>query len=314
MILCVGLSPAYQRLMHFDALRAGEVNRADEVRSFTGGKALNVARVLATLHSEHLLLHTLGGDTGRAVDRAIVEAGIRHEPVWTDDAHPTRTCVTLRDARGTVTELVEETPPLDAATLDRVTARVIEQFDGAAALCLSGSQPEGVPDDWYAQLIDEAHRREVKTLVDCQKAPLRQAMRARPFLAKPNLQETLEAFGLPSGDDPTADGLAAAGALNDAGAEWALISAGARLTTLRHRDGDAWRLTPPRVDAVNPIGAGDTLAAGLLHAHAHEGLAVPEAAAFGMACAAASCLSADPAVLDPDRARALRDGVSCRQA
>ena len=54
-------------------------------------------------------------------------------------------------------------------------------------------------------------------------------------------------------------------------------------------DAGAWRVLPPTVDVVNPIGSGDSLLAGVM-AQGWFSL-TPEAVAYGTACAAANCLS-----------------------
>ena len=56
-------------------------------------------------------------------------------------------------------------------------------------MVLSGSIPQGVPDDIYAQLITECNRAGIKTLLDTSGEPLKKGILARPAMIKPNKKE-----------------------------------------------------------------------------------------------------------------------------
>jgi tagatose 6-phosphate kinase len=62
----------------------------------------------------------------------------------------------------------------------------------------------------------------------------------------------------------------------------------------------AWRAIPPEVAAVNPIGSGDSLLAGLVFSHFVERQTLLESVRFGTACAAANCLTATSGVVEPE--------------
>jgi hypothetical protein len=81
MILCLTPNPAIDRTLHVDALRLGEVHRADTVLAAAGGKGLNVARTIRSLG---------GSPKAGAVSRSCV--ALRHgdwrgecAPLWRRD-------------------------------------------------------------------------------------------------------------------------------------------------------------------------------------------------------------------------------------
>lgn len=304
MILCVGGTPAVQRTMRFASLRAGEVNRASEVQVTASGKVVNAARVVTTLGGRAVVATFLGGDAGRFVARELAAEEVVHDAVWVEDDAPTRTCVTLLPDGGPVTELVEEAPPVSEGDIAALEAAVTGRLPEAKVLCLTGSVPPGVPDDAYARFVRAARDAGVPALVDAQGPLLRSSLAARPFLVKPNLQEASAALGLDPGEDPEAEALAAVDALVGSGARWALVSMGASGSVLGEAAGGRWIVEPPRVEARNPIGSGDSLAAGLLLAVA-RGVSVPDAAAYGTACAAANALTITAGVVDPEAVDAL---------
>ena len=285
-ILCVGGTPAMRRTFLFDRLDIGEVNRAREVRVTASGKVTNAARAVTVL----------GGDAGRFVARELEAAGLPHEPVWVDA--PTRVCATVVGESGCATELVEEGGAVSKEKADDLERLALEKLRETGALCLVGSLSPGVPEDLYAVLTKAARDAGVPALVNAQKGLLRAALEAHPFLVKPNLEETANTLDLPLSDDSEADARKAASALREAGAEWALVSTGRAGSVLAGPEGE-WRVEPPRVEVVNPIGSGDVMATGLLRALT-RGAPVPDAAVYGAACAAANVLTATSGEIYPD--------------
>lgn len=298
MLLCVGLSPTVQRTLFFDSFSVGSVNRARQTRLTASGKGVNVARVATTMGAPVLLVQTMGGETGRWVAAQLEREGIEHQTVWADDDAPTRTCTTLLTENGPTTELVEEAARIEPHDVSLLFAACENGLLNARAVCLSGSLPSGVPADFYAQICQRARALSVPVVVDAQKAPLAQALAERPFLVKPNREEAAATLGFTLTGDAYTDAQTAVRNLIEAGAQWALVSLGADGALLG--DGQQWwRVTPPQVAAVNPIGSGDSLAAGFLVGHFARGLSVPEAVRFGTACAAANCLSPTSGVVSP---------------
>jgi tagatose 6-phosphate kinase len=73
------------------------------------------------------------------------------------------------------------------------------------------------------------------------------------------------------------------------GAEWAAVTHGVDDTFIS--DGSRfWRIATPKVEAVNPIGSGDSFAAGLA-AGLRRGQEVPEACRLAVACASANAMT-----------------------
>ena len=281
--LCVGLTPTVQRTLRFSQLTLGEVNRAWEVVTTASGKAVNVARVLDTLGADVALVHPLGGDSGRSVERSL---GVSQEIIWAPESCPTRTCTTLLTDSGVTTELVEEARPLDVKHVEALLEKLEALLPTVNALALSGSLPPSVAPDFYARVIELANASGVTVFIDAQKEPLRLALAQKPYLAKPNRPETIAALGLA----PESDALTCATALISAGAQNALVSDGRAGSLLLTAHG-AWRILPPTIEVLNPIGSGDSLLAGLVFRGWYKAEALPDAACFGTACAAANCLT-----------------------
>src|SRR5205085_7919975 len=117
MILCLGPTPALQRVMLFEHLKLDAVNRAESTSDGIAGKAVNVAKVLKILGAGPMVAGFAGGERGKVLERSLKQRGIDSHFIRCPEQ--TRQCITIIDSkRGTQTELVEESKPTDARHYD----------------------------------------------------------------------------------------------------------------------------------------------------------------------------------------------------
>lgn len=301
MLLCLGTTPAIQRVMVFDQYVPGEVNRAAEVLECPSGKSINVARVAHALGAAVMAMGFAGGCGGQEIRRGLAAMGIAHDFVEVDQ--PTRTCITLIDrSRQQATELVEEPSPVAPANLAELRTRFSAAIPRARILCLSGTLAPGIPDDFLAGCVREASALGIPAIVDATGNPLRLALAARPFLVKPNRSELARTVGHPV--DSPADLRRAIGQLINEGARWVLVSDGAGKVAVAGDNG-FWTIDIPVVRPVNPIGSGDALAGGLAAALL-RGESLPHAATAGIAAAISNTLHLLPGQIDLNQVALLR--------
>jgi tagatose 6-phosphate kinase len=137
-------------------------------------------------------------------------------------------------------------------------------------------------------------------LLDAQGAQLMNAAREKPFLIKVNRSELAAATG--RGCESAAQLRDAARLLLVLGVKWVAISQGPKSVALFSKT-EQWIVTPPAVAAVNPIGSGDAMMAGIAVALS-RGQAMLEAVRLGVACGAANALT--PTSGDVRRADVMR--------
>ncbi|OYV78607.1 MAG: hypothetical protein B7Z73_19530, partial [Planctomycetia bacterium 21-64-5] len=153
MIISLGLSPAWQQILRFDALRIGEVNRAAEARWCSSGKVFNVGIALSQLGVACRLVSPVGRNVHDHVEAELRELGVESKLIVCDE--PTRVCTTLIDSSsGTVTELVENARPLAASVHDRVAVQYAAEVVAADAVVMTGSLPAGTPTSFYRDLLE----------------------------------------------------------------------------------------------------------------------------------------------------------------
>jgi tagatose 6-phosphate kinase len=305
MIICLGTTPALQRSMTFERLTLGAVNRASRTKQYASGKSINAARVIATLGHRVLATGFLGGTAGNLIRQELDELGIGHD--FVEVSPQTRTCVTVIDsAAHTATELVEEPAELDSASYQQLLTRLADHLHSAKVLILSGSLPPRAPAGIYAACVGLATAQHVPVVLDASGDQLLDALTQQPRIAKPNREELEKSLKLTVRDVKSL--LAAMQRLIDHGTEQVVISDGARPVFCTNGR-STWRLMPPDVQPISPIGSGDALAAGLAIG-IEQRLDLPEAVKLGIACAAANALTPDAGHLDPADVRRLQTQIA----
>ncbi|MGW7565618.1 1-phosphofructokinase family hexose kinase [Streptomyces tendae] len=282
MILTVTLNTALDITYRVQGLRPHASHRVTEVTERSGGKGLNVARVLAALGHEVTVTGFAGGTTG-----GVVRAGLTGVRGVTDALVPvagaTRRTVAVVDERtGDTAQLNEPGPAVAPAEWSAFQETYEDLLTGAAAVALCGSLPPGVPVGAYGGLVRAARAAGVPVLLDTSGEPLRRGLAARPDLIKPNADELAELTG-------SQEPLRAAQAARRRGARSVVASLGAEGMLAVTPEG-RWRAAPPAHVRGNPTGAGDSAVAGLLSGLV-EHLPWPDRLARAVALSAATVLA-----------------------
>lgn len=282
-ILCCGFFPALQRTLEYKTFRPGEVNRARTVSLSVGGKATNTSRVLAALGADPLMISFIGGATGETTQAIIDAEGWPCD--WIETDAETRVCQTLlSDDNSPCTELVEDSAPLTPREWKNYIQAFQRNVSDENPVIFSGNIPKHAPQDIYAKLLSLCDADHV--LIDTSGDALLAALKHRPALVKINAEElsnTLKESG-------TTEELA-----------HELIDRGAQAVGITAGKGSALLVTPnettyyriPTIDAVNPIGSGDSVSAGTVYAWS-QGAPLKEAFAFGLACGTSNAMNREP--------------------
>ncbi len=301
MILAAGLTPAWQQIAVLDSLEIGAVNRAREFHAVASGKVINVGLALHSLGADFKTLACLGGANGMAIQAEFEANNISARWIPTDS--PTRVCTTLLDppSRQT-TEIVENSAPVSPGELEAYLTAISEESRAADCIVLSGSLPRNTPKDFHLKTLRAIRNPDAQTVLDIAGPELLAALEAGPFLVKPNRHELARTLDRPLDTDTAM--FDAMREIIERGAKWCVVSDGGRPSHATDGCG-LFRFAPPNVrSAVNPIGCGDCLAAGIALGLS-EGKTPPEAIVFGLAAAADNLEQLLPARLDRKRVEAV---------
>jgi len=311
MILCVSLNPAIDRRLRVDTLKIGAVTRARSSEDFAGGKATHVALVARTLGAETAWIGFLGGTTGAEVQVGLTQAGVAVAAVHTKSS--TRTNLEILDAAGQSTEVLEPGGAVDEAELEELAGacrKFYQRAKGGLQVVFSGSLTRGVPPDFYARLIREAHEAGVKALLDASGDALVKALPANPDMVKPNRHEAEAAAKMTVRQ--TMDALEAARRLMVYGARSVALSLGVEGLLWCGPDGSAPLLAlAPEIKKASTVGCGDATVAAFAVA-TERGLPREEGIRLAAASGAANCLASSPGMVKREDVERILPTVNVR--
>ncbi|WP_340539339.1 1-phosphofructokinase family hexose kinase [Nocardioides sp. GXZ039] len=259
-------NPSIDRTIMLDGpLVRGSVQRADSSFFQAGGKGVNISRAcLAAGVSTTAVLPAAPEDP---FSLELTASEIPSRLIAPDGM--VRVNLTITEPDGTTTKLNSPGAVATPATLEALATALHDAATDAAWVVLAGSLPPGAPAGWYAELVGDL-RTLTRVAVDTSDEPLTALVAqlspdTAPHLMKPNGDELASFTGADAAEleaDPRA-AAAAARTLVDAGVAEVLATLGGHGAVLVNAEG-AWHATPPPIDVVSTVGAGDSSLFGYL--------------------------------------------------
>ncbi len=283
MIYTLTLNPAVDRELAVDKIVFDTVLRASEWRVDCGGKGFNVARMLQSLGTSSVALGFAAGKSGELLDDTLRSLGIETDFVWIGGETRTNVSIVSADHAHHV-KVNEPGPTVSETDLAKLIQKVRDLARPDDWWVLAGSLPPGVPPAFYAEIITILQSSGARVFLDTSDEALRQSCAAKPFLVKPNAAEAQELTGLPI--NTPAEIAAVGAAIQAMGPDNVIISLGKQGALLVEGKG-AWLAASPEIVERNPIGAGDSMVAGLVWGLS-QGHSMPDALCRGIACGAAT--------------------------
>ena len=299
MLLVVCPNLGIDRVLQVENFQATKVQRSSSVLTQPGGKGSNVARVFRQLGGEVVLLGFVGRANAKLIRQPLQHFGI-HVDVIPAYGGESRTCTIVCDTESSShpTVINEETPKIDQDAGSKLLAKVQQWIPKIDGVLTTGSLSTGLPDDFYAQILDLGRRRGKLTAIDATGSALRSGLLGRPTFMKPNREEFLQ---LTTGACvPRIVALPPHTALT-------FGKAGA---VLLHQ-GQCLYASPPRLFDTNPIGAGDAFCAAYLK-YLLDRRPAAECLQFAVAAAASDAATLRPGFVDVSDVHSLAPKVELR--
>lgn len=299
-IICCGFTPCIQRIIEFKKFEKGRVNRVLRLTNSVGGKGANTARMVTQLGGTSMLVGFLGGANGERVKKILAHEEVVFQHV--EVTGETRICQTLIEENNPEpTELVEEMPPISIQDWDRMMMLLNSLEFSDRMVSVSGKLSIGAPIDAYAQISKMVARQGGRVMLDTPGESLLLALKHNPFLVKINDVELRHTMG--------SDNLIEASQeLIQRGAQSVLITRGGRSAFYIDKF-ETLRIYPPKIKAINPVGSGDAVMAGLA-VELNQGRSIHEAIIRGMICGAANALTLISGLLELNDVDRLRGQVT----
>jgi tagatose 6-phosphate kinase len=307
MITAVSLNSAVDRRVLVETLARGTVLRASEMHEKEGGKGINVANAARELGARVAITGFVAGRRGHFIKEALRRKGIAAR--WIHVPGESRVCLAIIETGSdAITEILEPGPRIPQRAV-RSLYRVLEQLARRSRIvALSGSLPSDIDPRCYAQLIRICRHAGARTLLDTSGEALAEGIKAAPTILRINEQEAaaLVGYALDS-DSPRRR---AVQWIANQGVEAPLVSQGARGAFFLYR-GRMGRIRVPRFKTLNPVGAGDCMAAGIAAA-LDAGKPLEEALVWGAASGTACVLTAETATVRKKDVMRVKKEISIR--
>lgn len=296
MITTVTLNASIDKAYHMEkAIENGTVMRVAVCRNTAGGKGLNVARVIKICGSDVEATGMVGGFNGRYLESMLEDDGIRNRFYHIDGE--TRSCINILDEKYGSTEYLEpgcqvkETEWQDF--VQNVFAQLIADSD---VVTMSGSAPKGLPKDIYAKLIKIAQNLGKKVILDTSGELLKEGLKAKPTMIKPNKDEIEALLGVKI--KGLNDVKQYAKEIHSKGIPYVVVSLGGDGAMLVSDKGICMAKSL-ELEVINTVGCGDSMVAAFAVA-LEKNMEEHEALKYAVSIASANACSPDTGNFDPD--------------
>ncbi len=258
MVYTLTLNPALDYSMVAENIKVGITNRSESEEISFGGKGINVSYVLSQLGIKNTALGFIAGFTGDFLEKELEKSGINTDFIRLKKGF-TRINVKLKGKAET--EINAKGPDITDSEIEKLFEKLTKIKPGDT-LVLSGSVPKSLPDSIYEQIILKLSDKKIRLVVDATGKLLLNTLKFNPFLIKPNIFELEEIFGKKISTDRDIE--ESAFKLKSMGAVNVIVSLGSKGALLVDESSDIHRQSAFPVNAVNTVGAGDSMVAGFL--------------------------------------------------
>ena len=292
MIAVAGFNTAVDRLLEVEDIHVGTVMRARVATAWPGGKGVHAALCAAVLGQEVELVGVIDEANARWFESWLLERGVRFTGVRINQ--PVRSCLTIRDGRGRITEIREPGVGVGETAWRAVRSSFVTIARASRVAVLSGSVPPDVPHTIYRDIVRDLA--DARVVVDAGGDLFRAALEAKPFCVKPNREEAEAVTGRAL--ESVVQAAAAARDVARRAIPLVTVSMGAA-GAVACWERRTCHIVPPAVSPRNVVGAGDCTTAALAVALARD-LPIDEALRLAVAAGTAKTLSPEVGLVRRD--------------
>lgn len=265
MIYTVTFNPALDYVVAVDELTIGHVNRTASEEVYYGGKGINVSVLLNTLGLQSVALGFIAGFTGEEIEHGVKAQGIETDFIKLPHGISR---INLKIKSTEETEINAQGPEIDEAAIQQLFDKLDNLVEGDT-LVLAGSIPKTLPDNIYEQIMERLSGKNIRIVVDATNNLLKNVLKYKPFLIKPNNHELGEMFNVKIQSEE--DIIYYAHQLQEMGAKNVLISMAGDGAILVDENNTVHKIGVPSGKVINSVGAGDSMVGGFLAGFMNSG-------------------------------------------
>ncbi len=303
MITTITFNPSIDRMYKVNSMNIGEVQRVVSANATAGGKGINVTKVCKILQEEPLAMGFLGGYNGEFIKEELRKLDIKNK--FTKIKQETRNCLNIITDDKVSTEFLEKGPIIEIHDLEKFENDIKEVIKDTKILVASGSYCQNIPLNYYEKIGNLCRENNVKFILDTSGEPLKVALKSKPYLIKPNIDEIKQLLDI---DVESMDEIVCAGKeLIKMGAENVCISLG-KDGMIYLNESEIYEVKVPKIEAVNTVGSGDSTIAGF-SVGILRGYEVEELLKLSNACGISNALNIETGFVNLEEVQKYKDLV-----
>lgn len=192
MIYTITLNPAIDKAVVINNFGVDKVNRVTKMQLDPGGKGINVSKMIKNLQGESTAIMIAGGYNGKRLEKMLDVIDLDYKTI--PCSGETRINVKVFDPNlDTFTDINEKGPEITSTNIEAIDRYLEEVLRRNDLVILAGNVPTGADVDIYQRWCNVARARGAKVILDAEGVALREGVKGKPFIIKPN-QEELESF------------------------------------------------------------------------------------------------------------------------
>lgn len=280
------MNPAVDKTIKISEFKIGEVNRVDCLRVDAGGKGINVSKTIKELKGSSIALGFVGGKSGEVIKAYLNQVEIKNDLI--NIKGETRTNSKIIDTiNNTHTDINEIGPEIRKEDIDLIKEKIGYYTKEGTIIVLSGSIPMGVSETIYRDIIEEANKLKAKVILDADGPLFVEAIKAGPYIVKPNIHELERAFDRKLDNEESI--IEVSKSLLGYGIKYVVVSLGGEGSIVVSEDGII-KAKGLKVEVKSTVGAGDSMV-GALAIAIERGYTMEDALKLAAATSTASVMS-----------------------
>ena len=294
MILTITANPSVDISYQLEKFNIDDVTRTSDIEKHAGGKGIHVGYVLKELGAKPVHSGFAGGKLGEFIEEGLEDRG--QEARFVKINGDTRNCIAILH-EGKQTEILEAGPTISKEEEEEFLNKLDQISEGCHIMNISGSLPKGLTSDFYKEIIKYAKKHDKFVSVDTSGKTLKDMIKEeKPDLIKPNETEIADVLGRKIEkkdlkeileEEPFKD------------IPYIIVSMGKDGAMVKIKD-KIYNAKVPKVEAVNPVGSGDSSLAGALFA-IDEGKSDEEIIKTSMTCGLLNVLTEEIAQIEIEK-------------
>lgn len=259
MIITITPNPSVDISYFMDELNLNQTNKCEKIVKTAGGKGINVSKVLKILETDILATGFLGGENGKYIEKELNKTMMSTNFVTING--DTRSSLSICHGNQ-ITEIRETGPFVDDKSKNELISILERNVSNADVICCSGSLPKGLDINFLKDLLEIT--KDKKFVLDASGDNLRKIVletEIKPYAIKPNIDEIKDIF--PKFSNMSYIEILKLEELKNI--PIVIISLGKDGCVAKFND-NFYRCDVPKINAINPVGSGDSSIAGLCYA------------------------------------------------